>query len=301
MAWVDLPDGQSLYVRVVGRGQPVLMLPGLGMNSRQWLPFVLPHLHRYRFFMPDFRGHGRSRHVTLPHDDVFQVHADDVKQVISALSLNDYFLVGISLGATTAMHLERDGALGGARRYLHIDQSPCVNNRDDWPWGLCGERQPGLLQRIETIEQLLGGAGPVEYVDELPGPLRRELTASLAHLAAFLEVGAGARWVLRALLPQAPAWLVRRVPLMRLRDMRAYLNAYARAGYDYRPTLGRAGIPVTVMTGLRSALYDAPGQRLVADSAVISEFVGFARSGHVPLVDEPRRFIREFSRFLRQR
>ncbi len=33
-------DGATLRVRLLGRGQPVLMLHGLGMQGRDWLPFV---------------------------------------------------------------------------------------------------------------------------------------------------------------------------------------------------------------------------------------------------------------------
>lgn len=298
MAWVELADGQSLYVRVMGRGRPVLMLPGLGMSSHQWLPFVLPLCHKFSFYMPDFRGHGRSRQVTLPHADVFQTHADDTLRVIEHFQLQDYALVGISLGATTAMHLERDGALPGASRYLHIDQSPCVLNDDNWQWGLCGRKQPQLLLRIESILALVHGYADRQFVDQLPQPVRLQLSAQLAELAQLLEVSARAQWMVKRLLPTLPAWVLRRVPLMRLSDLTAYLQAYSGGGYDYRPTLGRSGIPVTVMIGARSALYAAEGQRLVAASAAVSETVVFMQSGHVPLVDEPRKFLREFRRFL---
>ena len=35
-----MPDGENLYVRRIGRGQPVLVLSGLGMQSWQWLPLL---------------------------------------------------------------------------------------------------------------------------------------------------------------------------------------------------------------------------------------------------------------------
>ena len=300
MAWVPLADGQSLFVRVIGRGKPVLMLPGLGMNSRQWLPFVLPFSHRFRFYMPDFRGHGRSRLVTLANQgDVFQSHADDVKQVIEYFGLDDYLLAGISLGATTAMHLERDGALAGARRYLHIDQSPCVLNQPDWTHGLCGVSQPALHERMAQLEQFLNLYPEADYVDQLPADSRQQLVTLFDAMSETLGVGGGARWALQNLLPVAPAWLLRRLPLMRLSDMRAYLNGYLRAGHDYRPTLGSAGLPVTLMPGANSALYALAGQQCVADAAPESEVVVFERSGHVPLVDEPLKFLREFGRFLK--
>ena len=65
-------DGQSLHVRILGRGQPVLMLHGLGMQGRDWLPFVLPFLRRYQFYMPDLRGAGQSASARFNQPDVFQ-------------------------------------------------------------------------------------------------------------------------------------------------------------------------------------------------------------------------------------
>ena len=60
-------DGQSLHVRILGRGQPVLMLHGLGMQGRDWLPFVLPYLRCYQFYMPDPVSY---THLTLPTSDL---------------------------------------------------------------------------------------------------------------------------------------------------------------------------------------------------------------------------------------
>ncbi|MBC6819875.1 alpha/beta hydrolase, partial [Acinetobacter baumannii] len=40
MPYYTMPDQESLFVRRVGRGEPVLVLSGLGMQSWQWLPFI---------------------------------------------------------------------------------------------------------------------------------------------------------------------------------------------------------------------------------------------------------------------
>ena len=65
MPLISLRDGQKLHVRVLGRGQPVMMLPGLGMSSSQWLPYIVPYLRQFRFYLPDFRGFGLSADVRL--------------------------------------------------------------------------------------------------------------------------------------------------------------------------------------------------------------------------------------------
>ena len=41
MPYYTMPDQENLFVRRVGRGEPVLVLSGLGMQSWQWLPLSM--------------------------------------------------------------------------------------------------------------------------------------------------------------------------------------------------------------------------------------------------------------------
>lgn len=300
MPLVPLRDGRSLHVRVVGRGEPVLLLPGLGMNSTHWLPFVLPFAGRRRFVLPDFRGFGRSSHLRIERDDVFDSHADDVRDVIAHFGLRDFLLGGISLGGTTALHMHHTGGLPGVRRYLHIDQSPCVGNREGWRHGLFGERQEEIFREMAGALALLRRYPHATSLDALPAEDRRRAAATFAKIVAMIGGDeARARTIERALL--APRALASRLPLSNLDDVRTYLDAYLRGGHDYRPSLRALRVPVTLMVGMRSPLYAPIGQMAIADHAPEVRVVRFERSGHVPLVDEPRKFVREFGRFLDER
>ena len=300
MPFVPMRDSARLYVRVIGRGQPVLMLPGLGMVSRHWLAFVLPHAHRFRFYMPDFRGHGRSRHAQVTQADVFQSHTDDVQDVIAHFGLSDFVLAGLSLGATTALHLQRETGFAGVRAYLHIDQSPNVLNGPGWDHGLGGTRQGELFQHMAEARVLLAQHPDARYFHELPLATRELLAAAVGQLLAVLGTPPKRAALIGRALPRLPGSVAKRVPLLRLDDMRTYLNAYSGGGHDYRPTLDRGDVPVTLMMGMKSPLYAPAGQELVASRARRGRVVRFERSGHVPLMDEPLRFQREFGRFLRE-
>jgi len=52
------------------------------------------------------------------------------------------------------------------------------------------------------------------------------------------------------------------------------------------------------MVGMKSPLYAPAGQMAIADYAPNVRIVRFHKSGHVPLVDEPLKFVRELGRFL---
>lgn len=297
MPFIPVRDGESLYVRVVGRGQPVLLLPGLGMHSAHWLPFILPYLGRFRFYLPDFRGHGKSASVRLNQADVFHNHMEDVQDLIAGLHLRDFLLGGISLGGSTALHLNRETGLPGVRRYLHIDQSPCVGNRPDWPHGLFGLRQDELFGQLHRLADLLDEHAHLGHLGELPPSARREAAATLAEVAAAMSGRPLLKPFVRHLLA-SPGQLSRRLPLTRLDDCRAYLRAYTVGSHDYRQALRHCPVPVTVMVGMKSPLYAPTGQMAIADYAPNARIVRFHRSGHVPLVDEPFKFVRELGRFL---
>ncbi|HBR92023.1 MAG TPA: alpha/beta hydrolase, partial [Acinetobacter nosocomialis] len=47
MPYYTMPDQEKLFVRRVGRGEPVLVLSGLGMQSWQWLPFIYANRKEY--------------------------------------------------------------------------------------------------------------------------------------------------------------------------------------------------------------------------------------------------------------
>lgn len=298
MPQVPLRDGQSLHVRVLGRGQPVLMLPGLGMNSRHWLPFIWPYLRDFRFYLPDFRGFGRSAHLRV-EGDVFECHMQDVQRVIAHFGLQDFLLAGYSLGGSTALHLLRAGGFAGVRRYLHIDQSPCVGNRDAWEHGLFGARQPELFAKFGRLNELLALHPEARYLDHLPLASRRDVAAVMAEVLSLMSGRPGMEPWLRRLMVM-PGVASRVLPLSRLDDARCYLSAYHGGGHDYRESLRSCPAPVTVFIGMRSPLYPSAGQMAIADYVPRARVVRFEKSGHVPLSDEPFKFMREFGLFLNE-
>lgn len=299
MTIVKMRDNAPLHVRTIGRGQPVLMLPGLGMNSNQWLPFVLPYSRQFRFIMPDFRGQGRSKHIAFNQSDVFQNHMEDTQDVIRHFALDDFLLVGISLGATTSLHLQREAGWDGVRGYLHIDQSPCVVNKPDWNHGLAGGKQPALFERMQAVLDILNRHSDNHWFDQLPRNDKQKISGLLSEVLGILGSDRPTIKVVSNLW-RLPAGVIRRLPLMQREVLARYMAAYSGGGHDYRSSLGRDDVPVTLMIGMNSVLYAEAGQRLIAEKNTRSEVICFEHSGHVPLLSEPRKFLREFGRFLRQ-
>ncbi|MDO8416936.1 MAG: alpha/beta hydrolase [Agitococcus sp.] len=296
MPFITLRDQQKMHVRVLGRGQAVMMLPGLGMSSSQWLPYIVPYLRQFRFYLPDFRGFGLSADVRLNQSDVFHNHMQDVQDVIAHFRLQDFLLAGISLGGSTALHLQKEGGFTGVRRYLHIDQSPCVGNRHDWPHGLFGIRQDELFGQLHRLRDLLAIYPQYSAISELPAQVRQQTSVILAEVLALMTGRELLKPIFQHMLNRPS--LSRFLPLTQLQDCVSYLSAYIGGGHDYRQSLRDCHTPITVMVGMKSPLYAPVGQMAIADYAQQVRIVPFHRSGHIPLVDEPIKFIRELGRFL---
>ncbi|MHC1559364.1 alpha/beta fold hydrolase [Actinomycetospora sp. C-140] len=81
-----------------GDGPPVVLLHAGALDHRLWEPQVAELARRRRVVVPDLRGHGWS-----PTPDSPFRHADDVVALLRALDTGPAALVGISLGARTAV------------------------------------------------------------------------------------------------------------------------------------------------------------------------------------------------------
>lgn len=297
MPFFPARDGQSLHVRTIGRGQPVLMIHGLGMQGRDWLPFVLPFLRQFQFYLPDLRGAGNSGKVRFNQEDVFHNHMEDMEDLVRYFGLDDCYLVGYSLGATTSLHWHQFGDFSPVSRYLHVDQAPCIVNGDDWEHGLFGARQSDFFAQLKGLLQLLEGAPDHGDVADLAVGLRQHVLQAVVDIFSQLSGSERLNQAFHASSRWAGLW-ARLLPISNVADLRAYLNAYLHGSHDYRASASALPVPATVITGALSPLYPAEGQAEFARLAG-AEHVVLARSGHVPLMSQPLEFTRALGRFLK--
>lgn len=106
-------DGTELAVHRMGGGRPVLLLHGLFSDANtNWMRFG--HAAKladagFEAIMPDLRAHGQS---AKPHDPAAypaDVLARDAAALVDTLGLDDYDLVGFSLGSRTAVRAVIEG------------------------------------------------------------------------------------------------------------------------------------------------------------------------------------------------
>jgi 3-oxoadipate enol-lactonase len=98
-------DGTRLHYEVFGRrdGEPVLLIQGLGVDSRGWMMQRRAIAARYRGIAFDNRGCGRSDKPDGPYS-LIQL-ADDAAMVLDAVGVDSAHVMGASLGGVVSQHL----------------------------------------------------------------------------------------------------------------------------------------------------------------------------------------------------
>ena len=123
-------DGLWLYYEMHGSGKPILLLPGFGESLKMWRHSVPVLSEGHQVICLDLRGHGRSMKVPGGNRQVRM--AQDVRELIDFLGLQDVLLVGHSLGgavAATYANTQEEHALRGL---ILVDASLFAFSDADW-------------------------------------------------------------------------------------------------------------------------------------------------------------------------
>jgi len=107
-------DAEIVY-RTLGAGPTVILLHPFPANHEFWLPVAQALAARYRFVLPDLRGHGDSGAGDGPA--TIEKHAGDMARVMDDAEIGRAPLVGVSIGGYVLFefwrrHRGRVSALG---------------------------------------------------------------------------------------------------------------------------------------------------------------------------------------------
>jgi pimeloyl-ACP methyl ester carboxylesterase len=145
--YVETADGLSLYFRDYRNASPrlpVLCLPGLTRNSRDFEALAASISTTRRVISPDLRGRGKSQYDPEWRNYHPGQYAADLWQLLDSLQVEEVVVIGTSLGGWMAMLLnqQRPGRIAGA---VMNDIGP--------------EADPGGIARIVATAGLLDVVG----------------------------------------------------------------------------------------------------------------------------------------------
>lgn len=136
---------------VIGEGQPVLALHGLGGDRRQLLDLANSAAgHGHQIIAPDLRAHGQTQLPVSPEVLTFTQLTHDVENLLGYLQTPPGLIViGVSMGSAIAAELL-------ARRRVEV--AAAVFIRPAWLW----EPDPSNLAPFPLIGAFLRDYGPIE-------------------------------------------------------------------------------------------------------------------------------------------
>lgn len=115
LAHVTSPDNTVIAYRRVGRGTPLVVVPGGLSTSARWIPVAQRLADRHEVFVIDRRGRGGSDPGSEPHSLAREV--DDAHAVLS-IAGRGAALLGHSYGGLVALELARQAEPGEISRLL---------------------------------------------------------------------------------------------------------------------------------------------------------------------------------------
>jgi pimeloyl-ACP methyl ester carboxylesterase len=260
MAWAELTDVRAYY-EVLGEGEPLLLIPGLGATCRVWDPIV-PHLaEHFSLVLVDNRdiglSKGRRRVRTLAD------YSTDLVELLDLLRIDRAHVLGLSLGGIIAQRF----AVDHAARVERLVLISCTDRFSPYllrMTALLGHSLRRFPRAVfhQTMETL--GTAPL-YLDENVEEIDRMTREKVEHPIPAMAMGNQLRALLRSeMTPE-----------------------------DYRIVS-----PTLVLSGEHDCLIPSCYARMMADKIAGSRFVLLRGAGHNPLMECPDTVAPIITRFL---
>jgi len=96
-------NGQRLYYEVHGEGEPLVIVMGLGGDLLAWARQIPVFAERYRVVAIENRDVGRSSYAEGRYEVADM--ADDTLAVLDELGIEDFHLLGVSMGGAIAQNV----------------------------------------------------------------------------------------------------------------------------------------------------------------------------------------------------
>ena len=264
--YIEVESNVRLHITDAGEGRPVVLLPGWPLSDEMYEYQYNDLINKnFRAIGITLRGFGKSDKPFGEYN--YDVHASDIKKVLSKLDIKDAVLAGFSMGGAIAI------------RYISL-----YNGTHIAKLVLCGAAAPIWTQRNDFPFNLPRNA--VDELIKLNNKDRPKLLSDFAKIFSATETslneGIGS-W-LNGIGLSASSYATAQC-LIALRDT------------DLRDDLGKIKIPTLIMHGKKDKIcsFDLAGEMKAGIKN--SQIVAFENSGHSLFLEETHKFNAELIKF----
>ncbi|WP_315907123.1 alpha/beta hydrolase [Priestia koreensis] len=143
--YVNVEENVNVFVEDIGQGKPVVFIHGWPLSHKMYeYQFNALPAYGYRCIGIDLRGFGKS---DRPFDDYsYDRMADDIRAVVDALSLENFALVGFSMGGPICIrYMTRHQGHQANKLVLLGAAAPSFTQRENYPYGSTKEEVDTLI------------------------------------------------------------------------------------------------------------------------------------------------------------
>ncbi|HZA47656.1 MAG TPA: alpha/beta hydrolase [Nitrososphaera sp.] len=277
MPYVNVDEGVSLYVEDIGSEsgakdvlKPVLFIHGWPLSHEMFeYQFMALHKSGYRCIGIDLRGFGRSDKPWTSYN--YDVFADDIKQVISALNLQGVTLVGFSMGGAIVMHyIAKFFSELVSKVVLMAAAAPSFTKRENYPYGLeksaCDDL---IIQSNHDRPKMVSDFGKMFFKRE--DSQSREMS----------------KWLFSINMAASPFATIKCLEELRDADLRNDMQV-----------VNQRNLPVAIFHGTHDKICPFDFAKVMNQGIKGSRLIEFNESGHVLNIEEKDKTNEELMKFI---
>ena len=266
-----LPDGAAMSYAEAGAGAPIVLVHGWAANGAFFRDLAAELAKTHRVLTLTLRGHPGSAPGAAPL--TIETLGDDIAHLFETLDLSGAVAIGWSMGAMALWAAAP--RLGGRLSALVVeDMGPRLINDDSWAHGIASGY---------TTDDIAGTVSEI----------RSDWRAYVNRFAPRLFAPS-----VRESCPDLEAWAAGEMAKADAEAMASFWTSMA--AQDFRAALARIAMPMLVIHGGESQIYDDGATAFVARTAPNARRVVISGAGHVPHLEAPDSFLKEIEAFVRE-
>ena len=250
----------KLFSRIMGEGQPILIVHGLFGMSDNWQSLGKKFADFYEVHLVDQRNHGRSPHSTVFN---YEVLANDLLNYIKNHKLKNVILMGHSLGGKTAMQL--------AVKHPDLVQKLIIVDISPKAYPVHHDKIIEALQSLDFDDLKSRGEADIK-------------------LAEYIDDASVRQFLLKSLY-----WVEKEQLAFRF-NLKAIADHITEVGKVLADKMVYKG-PSLFIDGASSAYIVDEDEDLILEHFPEAEIVTIADAGHWVHAEQPKRFFDEVLRF----
>jgi pimeloyl-ACP methyl ester carboxylesterase len=264
--FIEVEPNVHLHVTDAGEGEPIVLIPGWPLSDEMY-EYQYNELikNNFRVIGITLRGFGKSDKPYREYN--YDIHALDIKKVLSKLDIKDAVLCGFSMGGAIAIRYT--SIYNGAhisKLVLAAAAAPIWTQRKDFPFNL----------PVSAVDDLI----KLNYKD------RPKLLSDFAKIFSATEnsLSEGIGSWLNGICLSASSYATAQC-LIALRDT------------DLRSDLVKIKIPTLIMHGKNDKICSFDLALQMKAEIAGSEIIVFEKSGHSLFLEETAKFNKELIKF----